>query len=115
MSGRITMRRPPGLTLQEAVKVARKRIKDGRSYLISRHGGWFRPGAQGYTRELAHAGIFTATEARDYIDIDGLSVMPLSAMAGALDAEIVATEQALESLRAIRTHLVSAQAQESGR
>lgn len=102
MTGRITMRRPAGLTHQEAVNVVRKRIKDGEQYLISRHGGWFRPGGHGYTRELAHAGVFTAAEARSYIDVDGLSVVPVSAIGERVADAIAAAEQALENLRALR-------------
>ena len=115
MKGGITMRRQPGLTFQEAVNVARKRVKDDQLYLISRHWLWFSPGARGYTLELARVGVFTATEARSYIDVDGLSVTPLSAMAGVVDSEIARTERALESLRAIRARLVSEQEREGGR
>ena len=101
MGERISVKKRAGLTRAESVAVARKRIKDG-PYLISRHGGWFRPQAQGYTRHLSEAGIFTAAQARSYIDVDGLSVVPASAVITGIDWEIADLEKRLVAAKSLR-------------
>lgn len=101
MGERISVRKRAGLTMAEAVAVARKRIKDG-PYLISRHGGWFRPEAKGYTNSLSEAGIFTADEARRYIDVDGLSVVPASHVITGIDWEIADLEKRLAAAKSLR-------------
>lgn len=85
--------RSGGLTYREAVNVARKRVVDGELYLISRHGGWFCPGALGYCTTYADAGVFSARDARSYLDVEGLSVVPLSAVIEQIAAEVVALER----------------------
>ncbi|MBP2232471.1 hypothetical protein J2847_005800 [Azospirillum agricola] len=113
MSRSISMRlRPGSLTLREATAVARKRIKDG-LYLIKRHGGWFRPKAQGYTRDLAEAGIFNATTARGYIDVEGLSVWPVSAIAEQVATDIADTERKLVALRSLQARVATSQAEDA--
>lgn len=104
---RISVEKRAGLTFAEQASVARKRIKDG-AYLISRHGGWFRPGGHGYTRDLAEAGIFTAEQARSYIDVDGLSVVRASAILTGLDWEIADLERRLTMARKLRAEIAGA-------
>ena len=94
-------RRPGGLTFVEAVNVARKRVQDGEVYLISRHGGWFRPGAHGYCSSFSEAGVFDAATARGYLDVEGLSVVPISSLRGDVAAEMTALNSKLASLRAM--------------
>lgn len=101
MGERISAKKRAGLTWAESVAVARKRIKDG-PYLISRHGGWFRPDAQGYTNSLSEAGIFTADEARRYIDVDGLSVVPAGHVITGIDWEIADLEKRLAAAKSLR-------------
>ncbi|MFP5514083.1 MAG: hypothetical protein ACLGJC_13460 [Alphaproteobacteria bacterium] len=103
----ISTRSRAGLTFAEQVAVARKRIKEG-SYLIRRHGGWFRPGAHGYTRHLSEAGIFTAEQARAYIDVDGLSVAPVGSILAGLDEEIADLESRLAAARKLRGEIEEA-------
>lgn len=101
----IAVRRSPGLTFQEAVSVARKRITDG-LYLIHRHGGWFRPEARGYTRNLSEAGLFSAVQARNYIDVDDLSVIRASEIVRGLDEEIADLHVKIAAAQRTRAILV---------
>ena len=101
---RISVKERAGLTRAEAVSVARKRIKDG-TYLVSRHGGWFRPEAKGYTRHLSEAGLFSAAQARSYIDVDGLSVVPAGAIITGIDWEIADLEKRLASAKELRARI----------
>ncbi|KAA1057205.1 hypothetical protein [Azospirillum argentinense] len=113
MDDRISVKKRAGLTRAEAVAVARKRIKDGTTYLISRHGGWFRPGAQGYARHLSEAGLFSADEARGYIDVDGLSVIPAGAILTWIDWEIADLEKRLASAKELRTRIAGSEGQQA--
>lgn len=61
---------------RKSIEACQKRIVDTDDYFIRRHGGWFREGAHGYTDDIAAAGIFSAEDARKYIDVEGLSVVP---------------------------------------
>lgn len=62
----------------KSVEACKKRVRDDEDYFIRRHGGWFRPNAQGYTCDIAEAGLFPGVEARKYLDVDGLVVVPLA-------------------------------------
>lgn len=113
MNTSISMRfRQGSLTLRESAAVARKRIKDG-LYMIRRHGGWFRPQAQGYTRDLSDAGVFNAAECRRFIDVDGLSVVPIGTIADQVATEIADTERKLSDLRKLQGIIAAAQARNS--
>lgn len=68
-------------------------------YLIKRHGGWFRPNAQGYTRTLADAGLYSETRARSYLDVEGLTIHPASALVAKAREEIAQHEAAVAALR----------------
>lgn len=39
-------------------------------YFLKRHGGYFRPGAHGYTQDILEAGIFSREEANRYRCVD---------------------------------------------
>lgn len=110
---RISMVKRAGLTFCEQVAVARKRITDGK-YFISRHGGWFRPGGHGYTRHLSEAGIFTAEEARSYIDVEDLHVVRANSIVTGLDWEIADLESRLTAARKLRVEIVEAAGQTGG-
>lgn len=72
-------------------------------YLIRRHGLWYRPAAAGYTSSLAHAGLYSEKEAKRREDARaGVSIHPLSEVAGELDAEITNCEGHLDVLRVLR-------------
>ncbi|MBR9970838.1 hypothetical protein [Magnetospirillum sulfuroxidans] len=88
-----------GLTFSEAVSVARRRVVDGEMYLISRHGGWFRPNAQGYCTTFAEAGIYDAETARSYLCVEGLSVVPVSSARDEINDEIAALERKIAANR----------------
>lgn len=100
----------PGLTFTEAVNVAEKRVVDGEMYLISRHGGWFRPNAQGYCTAVAEAGIYDAATARSYLCVEGLSVVPLSKMRTQIEAEIAEMERKIAANRTLLEHINQASA-----
>lgn len=88
----ITARFSAGLTSYEAVEVARKRVASG-PFLIKRHGSWFRPEAKGYTPILSDAGVFDADAARDYLCVEGLSVVPLESLRERIEEEISDLEE----------------------
>lgn len=90
-----------GLTHREAVNVARRRVVDGEMYLISRHGGWFLPGAHGYCATFADAGVFDAATARSYLDVEGLSVVPLRDVQSQISAEATQLERQAANARAL--------------
>lgn len=54
-----------------------EKVKDGDMYFVRRHGGWFRPGAHGYTNDIASAGEFTADQARGYMQAEGVTVVSI--------------------------------------
>lgn len=86
-----------------SVEAARRRVKDGQMYFISRHGSWFRPDAHGYTDELAAAGIYDAKTARGYLDVNGLSVVPVLSMKAHIERQIAIHQKAAVALRDILT------------
>lgn len=94
-----------GKTRDRAIAAARRKVVDGQLYLISRHGGWFRPEAHGYTNQIGHAGLFSAETARGYLDVEGLSVCMLSTAASAIDRDIAECETRIVALRNMKTHL----------
>lgn len=47
-------------------------------YLIRRHDAWFRPGAHGYTVHFGAAGVYSRDQAVRYLDVEGLTIHPLS-------------------------------------
>lgn len=57
------------------------RVKKG-EFFIRRHGGWFRPGAHGYTDDIAQAGTFSAEDARSYMQAEGVTAVPVKSMRG---------------------------------
>lgn len=83
-----------------SIEAARRKVRDGSLYLIRRHGGYFRPGARGYTVELAAAGTFPAVTARQYLDVEGLSVVPIQAVVARASAELAESESRTAGLRA---------------
>jgi hypothetical protein len=82
-----------------SVAAARRRVRDGHAYLIRRDGAWFRPGAHGYTTALGGAGTFGAEAARGYLDVEGLSVVPVRHMRDAVAASLEEAEAAARRLR----------------
>ena len=42
----------------KSVEAAKRRVEDGKLYLVCRHNAWFRPDGMGYTNHLAAAGVF---------------------------------------------------------
>ena len=40
----------------KSVEAAKRRVEDGKLYLVCRHNAWFRPDGMGYTNHLAAAG-----------------------------------------------------------
>lgn len=49
-------------------------------HFLRRNGGWFRPKAQGYTDDIAQAGIFTTAEVMDYMKAEGVTAVPVASM-----------------------------------
>jgi hypothetical protein len=71
-----------------AVAEAREKVVDGELYFLCRHGGYFRPKAQGYTDCMSFAAVYSAAVARDYLDVEGLSVIPLSSVRDELEERV---------------------------
>lgn len=59
---------------------AERRVHDTEQYFIKREGAWFRPGAHGYTMDLAEAGIFLGRDARGFLAAEGVSLVPIPMM-----------------------------------
>lgn len=83
-----------------SVDAAKRKVKDDALYLITRHGGWFRPHAQGYTMDVADAGIFPGREARGYLDVEGLSLVPVEDMRHRLELEMRELQRKMNDARA---------------
>jgi hypothetical protein len=88
-----------GTRRNASVEAARRRVRDGELYLIRRHGGFFRPGAHGYTIHLAAAGLFDAKVARSYLSVDGLSVVPVGSVVKRAQIELSEAEAIAAGLR----------------
>lgn len=69
-------------------------------YLIWRHGAFFRPNARGYTTDFSAAGIYSGVEARRYLDVEGLTVVPVESMKADVEAEIASLDERASRLRA---------------
>lgn len=95
-----------GKRRQTSIAAQKRRVKDGQWYLIRRHGAYFRPGAHGYTVHLAAAGIFDAAKARSYLDVEGVSVVPLVSVRAKIEAEIFEYKTAVTGLQDLLTALV---------
>lgn len=88
-----------GKRREASVAAAKRKVKDGAIYLIRRHGAYFREGAHGYTNELAAAGMFSGADARRYLEVEGLSVVPLASLRRKIAAEAQTMEGAAAALR----------------
>lgn len=82
-----------------SVEAAKRKVKDDEQYLIRRHGAYFRPDAHGYTDHLAAAGTFAGADARRYLDVEGLSVVPLRSMRETISTQIAEAEYAAVRLK----------------
>jgi len=69
-----------GKTFHRSADAAKRRIVDTHEFLLKRHGGWFRPGAHGYTDDLSQAGVFCGKDAKSYLTCEGVSLFPLMGM-----------------------------------
>lgn len=87
-----------GKNLWRSISAAQAKVRDEAIYLIKRHGGYFRPGAHGYTDRLAEAGLYLGKEARRYLDVDGLSLIPIEAVIQTMVAEREEAQRAIKSL-----------------
>lgn len=96
----ITAKPRAGLTYRETVNVARKRVHPC-LYLIKRHGLWFRPEANGYTSNLSEAGVFGTDDARDYLCVEGLSVVPLDSLRKRIEMEMNSLDRERMGLEAL--------------
>ena len=98
--------RRSGLTFEESVRVARRRAKPG-LYMIKRHGLYFRPGARGYTSDIAYAGTYDHNEAAAYLDVEGLSIIPVTTLVAEIRREIAGHEARAYALKEILYALAS--------
>jgi hypothetical protein len=86
-----------------SVEAAQRQVRDGEFYFIRRHGYLFRPGANGYCHKLANAGVFSAEQARSYLSVEGLSVIPVSGMREELLEHLAESTAAVNALRNLLT------------
>lgn len=61
-------------------------------HFIRRHGAFFRPGAAGYTENIAAAGIYSKEEAQRYLSADGVSIHPISEFGREIEIVIAAAD-----------------------
>lgn len=87
-----------GKLRDRSVAAARAKVKRDELYLIRRHGSWFRPDAHGYTMNLGDAGIYKGWQAIQYLDVEGLSVVPLGSLHAKLTTELVAAAREVHGL-----------------
>jgi hypothetical protein len=76
-----------GRVFARSLAAAERRVQDADRYFIKRHGAWFRPDAHGYTGDLAEAGLFVGREARDYLNTEGVVLVPIKAMTASISQE----------------------------
>ncbi len=74
--------------IQQRVARARAKVDPMGLYLIRRDGGLFRHDARGYTIDIAHAGIFVGSETWEYLDVEGLDLIPLTSVRDRIIAEM---------------------------
>ena len=84
-----------------SVDAAKRKVREGDLYLIRRHDAWFRPNCHGYTSEIACAGVYDAETARNHLDVEGLSVVPLRAMRLTIHRHMKIAEDAASALRSM--------------
>lgn len=94
-----------GHNWRRSVEAAERRVKDDAVYLISRNGGWFRPHAQGYTGEVADAGLFLGSDARGYLGVEGVSLTPIEDVKKRMMAELDALNGKIAGIWAKRQAL----------
>lgn len=87
-----------------AIRDAKAEVKDDEFYFICRYRGYFRPGAHGYTDRIARAGLFSAEKARSYLDVEGVSLIPLSSATDELERLL---EEAREDVATLSTLLAN--------
>lgn len=90
-----------GKTFANSVDCAKNKVNDDEPYLIRRHGLWFRPNAHGYTAEYLYAGVFDGKTAKSYLDVDGLSVVPLNSLRRHINSRISELEEKITALRSM--------------
>lgn len=78
----------------QRVERAQKRVDPKALYLIRRNGVLFRPNAQGYTQNLADAGVWHGNEARKYLDAEGVDLIPLTSVRDRIVFEMATTVSA---------------------
>ncbi|MDT8333035.1 hypothetical protein RQ831_18435 [Roseomonas gilardii] len=76
-------------------------------HVIRRHGAFFRPDAHGYCTDIVGAGVFSGEVARQYLDVEGLTIHPI----GRFQREI---ELVLEGAERLRSALAASQEQRRG-
>jgi len=77
---RIIMALGRGKVRMKSLAAAEKQVNENGEYFIKREGAWFRPGAHGYTMELADAGVFAGKDASGYLTAEGVSLVPVEMM-----------------------------------
>lgn len=60
---------------------------------------WFRPGAHGYTGDLADAGMFRGDDAKGYLSAEGVFLVPLKSMKADLSSALELAEARTKRLR----------------
>jgi hypothetical protein len=83
-----------------SIEAAKRRVRDDQFYFIRRHGSFFRPGAHGYCDDIAGAGVFDGATARNYLDVEGLSLLPLRSMRKIIKNHIVTTNHPIPTMKA---------------
>ncbi len=82
-----------------SIEAAKRRVRDDQFYFIRRHGSFFRPGAHGYCDDVAGAGVFDGATARRYLDVEGLSLLPLRSMRRVLKNHIATMSEAVAAMQ----------------
>ena len=84
-----------------SIEAAKRKVCDDQFYFIRRHGAFFRPGAHGYCDDIAGAGVFDGTTARNYLDVEGLSLLPLRSMRRVLKNHITTMSEGVTAMQSM--------------
>lgn len=95
--------RSPALTFIERCRVADRRCLDDELYFICRHGAFFRPEVKGYCENVLGAGVYFGREARKYLSVDGLSLVPVKRWVEEHRAEWLAYKAGIRRIEAALT------------
>lgn len=90
------------MTMTDADAQTLREIED--PHLIRRHGAFFRPDAHGYCTDIVGAGVFSGEVARQYLDVEGLTIHPIGRFQREIELVLEGAERLRSALAASQEH-----------